>query len=265
MVSHIQSTISKIKHGQLTVGSWMQIGHPCIGKVLARCGFDWIAVDLEHGTYSQKDLPAIFDLIAANDCLALARLSENSEVAAKLALDAGAGGIIVPMVNNKEDAVAAVRAAKYPPEGKRGIGFSSTSNFGKDFASYFNNWNQEAVVIAQVEHIDSVNNLETIVNVEGIDGIIVGPYDLSGSMGITGEFESPEFTKIMGRIAEKVRSSGKLLGVHVVSPDTCEVIDKTKVGYNFIAYSIDAVVLWSHFSEAVTKIKTCVQQSREKI
>ena len=255
MISKIEQTISKIKSGRLTIGGWVQIVEPCIGKILSACGFDWVAVDLEHGTYNHKYLPAAFEAIHANDCLALARLADNSEVAAKLALDAGADGIIVPMINSKEDALRAVAAAKYPPEGTRGVGFSNASNFGKDFSSYFKSWNKRVVLIVQIEHIDGVKHLHDILTVDGVDGLLVGPYDLTGSMNITGNFDHPEFVKVMDKIKQTAQSTNKLLGVHIVPPDTAKAINKIKEGYNLIAYSIDTVVLWSHFSEAIREIK----------
>ena len=255
MTRNIEKTISKIKNGILTIGSWIQIADTSIAKIMSSCEFDWIVVDLEHGKYSSKELPSIFDIIRANNCLSFARLAGNSDILVKEALDAGAGGIIVPMVNNSEDARNAVAAAKYPPEGIRGIGFSNASNYGKDFERYFDSWNRNVVVIVQIEHIDGVNNLQEILVVEGVDGFIVGPYDLSGSMNITGDFGQPSFIKTMGKITETGRSSNKLMGIHVVMPDTKATLDKIKEGYNFIAYSIDSVVLWYSFTEALKKLE----------
>jgi len=255
MARNINKTISKIKNGKLTIGGWIQIADPTIAKIMSSCDFDWMVVDLEHGRYSSEDLPSIFDIIRANNCLPLARLADNSTVLAKEVLDAGAGRIIVPMVNNSEDARNAVAAAKYPPKGIRGIGFANASNYGKDFASYFDSWNRNVVVIVQIEHIDGINNLQEILGVDGIDGFIVGPYDLTGSMGIIGDFKHPDFIKAIEEITETGRSSKKSMGIHVVMPDTKPMLDRIKDGYNFIAYSIDAVVLWSHFVEALKAIK----------
>lgn len=255
MCSKLNETISKIKNGKLTIGGWLQIVDSSIAKIMSSCDFDWIALDLEHGKYNWKDLSSIFDIITANDCLPLARLADNDDVLIKLTLDAGANGVIVPMINSVKDAANAVAATKYPPKGVRGIGFSNASTYGKNFDDYFSNWNKRSIVIVQIEHIEGVNNLEEILAVDGVDGLIVGPYDLSGSMDLTGKFEQPNFKAAIKKITKIGLSSKKLLGIHIVQPDTEAVISKVQDGYNFIAYSLDSVVLWTHFCEAIERIR----------
>lgn len=250
----ISNTIHKIKNNILTYGSWIQIADPAIAKIMASTGFDWLTVDLEHGKYSRKDLPAIFDIVRSYDCLPLARISENSTTFIKEILDAGAGGIIVPMINTAKDAEKAVAAVKYPPKGIRGIGFSNASCYGNDFNSYFEAWNDSSIVIVQIEHIEAANNLNEILKVNGVDGFIVGPYDLSGSMGLIGKFDTPLFLETLNKIRKAGLDSGKTMGMHIVKPDIKETFNKVKAGYNFIAYSIDTVVLWSHFIDVLTQL-----------
>ena len=246
----------KMLDNSVSIGGWLQIPEPRIAKVMASCGFDWLAVDLEHGSFSTDTLPTIFDLIRAEDCLPLARVAANEAARIAQALDSGAGGVIVPMVNSVEDAEKAVAASLYPPKGRRGIGFSNASCYGKAFPNYFQEWNDSAVVVVQVEHIDAVGCMAELLAVEGVDGFVVGPYDLSGSMGITGEFENPKFGAVMEKIVDVGKKSGKVMGVHVVQPDLAQVRERVREGFTFIAYSIDSVVLWSHFSEAVASIRS---------
>ena len=163
---------NKLKNNKLTIGSWITIGHPSIPEILSNAGFDWLTIDMEHNSIDKSMMQNLISVIQSKDVAALVRVSKNEEVAIKHALDAGADGIIVPMVKNKNDAIKAIEYAKYPPLGKRGVGLSRAQNYGYNFEDY-KKWQAEnLVIIAQIEHIDGVNNLSEIIGVEGIDAII---------------------------------------------------------------------------------------------
>ena len=173
----------------------------------------------------------------------LARLSANDPVQIKRVMDAGAHGVIVPMVNTPAAAEAAVEAVRYPPMGKRGVGLARAQGYGSSFDRYREWVNGESVVIVQVEHIEAVNNLEAILSVEGVDGFIVGPYDLSGSLGIPGQFDHPSMKGAMKRIRTVGLSSGKVFGIHVIEPNVEELRQRLDEGYSFVAYSLDIRML----------------------
>jgi len=158
-------------------------------------------------------------------------------------MDAGAHGIIVPMVNSKEDAEKAVSAVYYPPKGQRGVGLARAQGYGSDFEGYRAWLNDEAVVIVQVEHIESVDNLKAILSVEGVDGFIVGPYDLSASMGRPGQFDHPDMTVVMKEIHAVSKSLNKSGGLHIIEPDKIRLRQCIEEGYNFLAYSLDIRML----------------------
>ena len=184
----------------ISIGSWIQVGHPAIAEIMASAGFDWLAVDLEHSTISLRVAEDLIRVIDLKGVVPLVRLASNNPEQIKRVMDAGAHGIIVPMVNARDEAEAAVAAVKYPPEGRRSIGLARAQGYGPRFQQYFEWQRENSLVIVQIEHIDAVDNLESILSVAGVDGYIVGPYDLSGSLGIPGEFEAPKYLQALERM-----------------------------------------------------------------
>lgn len=229
----------KLKSNKLTLGTWITIGHPSIVEILATAGFEWMVVDLEHSPISIETAQTLFTCIQANNMAALARVSKNEEVVIKRVMDAGADGVIVPMIKNKEEAERAVSYVKYPPVGKRGVGLSRAQKYGIGFQEYVEWVNNEAVVIAQIEHIQAVENLEAILSVDGIDSIIVGPYDLSASMGYPGQYHRDDVKDALQRVVEVTRQMNKPLGFHVIESDPREVEKRIQQGYTLLAYSLD--------------------------
>jgi 2-dehydro-3-deoxyglucarate aldolase len=238
--SKILEIRTKFQSGNASIGSWMQIPSSSIAEIMGDAGYDWIAVDLEHGSMSTSQLPDLFRAIELGGTLPIARLAHGHLKDAKEALDAGAGGIIIPMVETAEQLQSIIQYACWPPEGIRGVGFSRANLFGK----YFSEYSEEArktLIIAQIEHINAVNNLEKIVKVSGLDAIIIGPYDLSASMNITGEFDNPIFSEAFNKILEVCNRFKKAAGVHIVQPNAAELEKRINEGFQFIAYSIDSV------------------------
>ncbi len=224
---------------ELTLGSWITIGHPNVAEILARAGFDWLVIDIEHNPIDFSMVQVLVTTIQSKGVAAIVRVSKNEEVPIKLVLDAGADGIIVPMVCSEADAVRAVQYAKYPPIGKRGVGLARAQQYGAGFETYKEWVAEELVVIAQIEHIDAINNLEAIISTPGIDGTIIGPYDLSGSLGMPGAFENPEVKAALERFVEVCKSHDVTMGYHVVNSDPLAVKRKMDEGYKFLAYGTD--------------------------
>lgn len=229
----------KIKRNELTLGSWITIGHPNVAEILANAGFDWLVIDIEHNPIDPAMIQTLLLTIQSKGVKAFVRVSKNEEVVIKQVLDAGADGIIVPMVCSKDDARQAVNYAKYPPIGKRGVGLARAQQYGKQFEEYKQWVNDGLVVIAQIEHIDGINNLEDIISVPGIDGTIIGPYDLSGSMGMPGEFEKPIVKEALAKFIKICKKHNFPMGFHVVNADPAKIQEKIDEGYRFIAYGTD--------------------------
>lgn len=218
--------------------------------MLATGPFDWLCIDLEHTTISIAQAGKIIRIADLAGCPVLVRLSAHDPAQIKRVLDAGATGIIAPMVNTPAEAAAVVSAATYPPRGTRGVGLARAQNYGVGFREYLERMNRDLVCIMQVEHIDGVNNLEEILAVEGVDGFFIGPYDLSASLGHPGEFDHPDVVAAMERVAEVVERPEVLAGVHVVEPEPERLERMITAGYRFVAYASD-MLFFSHHMKAV--------------
>ncbi len=232
-----------ISDKKMRFGSWIQIPDVFTAEMMARSGFDWLAIDLEHGMI---DLETAFQLIQVIDCsgvIPLVRLNENDESTIRRVMDAGAAGIIAPMVNTVEDARKAVNAVKYPPIGKRSFGLGRAHDFGLGFDEYVGTINDHSIVVVQIEHIVALKNLDKILQVPGIDAIIIGPYDLSGSLGVPGQFDHPLFRDALHTIIERVRKSPVALGMHIVHPTEAELRERQSAGFTFIGLGMDTIFL----------------------
>ena len=236
----------KIINRDITIGSWITIGNNAIAEILANADFDWLVVDLEHTTISLDQAGELIRTIELTGVSSLVRLTSNDENQIKRIMDAGAQGIVVPMVKNADDAMRAIAATRYPPLGNRGVGLARAQQYGSSFKEYLawqSDMNSGPIVIVQIEHIDAVDNLKKILTVDGVDAFIIGPYDLSCSMGIPGEFENPKFIQIMERIIKISSELNAVSGLHVVEPDREKLNEAIEAGHKFIAYSVDIRML----------------------
>jgi 2-dehydro-3-deoxyglucarate aldolase len=236
----INSIRQSLVNNKLSIGSWMQIPHASVAEIMGQAGYDWVAVDMEHGAISVHQLPDLFRALELGDTLPLVRLAHGHPKDCKQALDAGAGGVIVPMVETSTQLMAVRDACRWPPAGTRGVGFSRANLFGKHFEAYREEA-QAPLLVAMIEHIRAVDCLEQIIEVDGLDAILIGPYDLSASMGLTAQFDEPAFIAVMECISTLCHQANIPCGMHVVMPDIEVLKKKVNEGYRFIAYSIDAV------------------------
>jgi len=222
----------------------MQIPNSSVAEIIGKAGYDWVAVDLEHGHFSNENLPDIFRGIELGGTIPFARVAQCSQQNIKEALDAGAQGIILPMIESKAQLEDGISWSYYPPKGTRGVGYSRANQFGENFDEYVKKYSSKVLIVAQIEHINAVANLDDILSVRDLDAIMVGPYDLSGSMGITAQFEHPDFIRTLDDIFQKALHYAIPMGLHIVQPDKELLEEKIKQGYQFIAYGIDAVFLY---------------------
>lgn len=244
---------SMMSAGKATVGTWLQLPSPDVAELLAAAGYDWVAADMEHGSFGPDRLPDIFRGIECGGALPFARLPEAEKVWIKMALEAGAQGLIFPMIESLAQLERAIDLATYPGQDSwrserameyRGVGYCRANVFGKEFSAYRESIAPEIFLAAQIEHIRGVENLKAILSHPRLDAIMVGPYDLSGSMGLTGDFEAPAFKAAMRDIAAACREMGKPMGLHIVRPDPEALRREIANGAKFIAYGIDSVFLW---------------------
>lgn len=230
---------ARLRAGEVCVGSWLTMGSTAVAEILVCAGYEWVVVDLEHSALSMAQAGELIRTIDLCGGSPLVRLTSNDENQIKRVLDAGAHGIVVPMVNSAAEAARAVASTRYAPGGTRGVGLARAQGYGARFPEYLA-WQAEgAIVIPQIEHRMAVEALDDILGIEGIDAFIVGPYDLSCSLGIAGQFEHPKYLASMARILEAGRRLGVPAGVHIVEPDTEKLEYAVRDGYTFIAYSVD--------------------------
>jgi 2-dehydro-3-deoxyglucarate aldolase len=245
----------KLKDNVLSIGSWLQFNSPDVAEVMAKAGFEWLAVDMEHGPIDVADLPDLFRAIENGGALPLVRLSENSPHLINRVLDAGARGIIVPMIRTADELKQVVKSAQYPPKGRRGIGYARANNYGRDFKTYFNHFNDDIVVVAQIEDIGAVNDIEEIFSITEIDSFLIGPYDLSGSINKTGCFDDPEVKAAIQRVLDAAKKRRITPGIHVIPPDVTEVRQRINEGFKFIAVSMDTYMLGTLASQLFQALK----------
>lgn len=249
----------KIAGNKLTVGSWLQLPDTFTAEIMAKAGFDWLAIDMEHGLIDLKDVFRLIQTVDLCGPAPLVRLNVNDASTIRRVMDAGAAGVIVPMVNSAEDAAKAVQAVKYPPQGGRSFGLGRAHRYGEYFDRYVKSSNSSSLLVIQIEHIDAVKELDRILKVKGIDAVIIGPYDLSGSMGIPGKFGNAKFRKAVKVIVKKVKKAGIPLGFHIVQPVEKEFRSKVREGFNFIAYGMDTIFL-SEGASSVNSFKKRIKQ-----
>ena len=239
-----------------TFGAWMQIGHPAPAEIFGRLGYDWICVDLEHGVFDLDSMAGVFRAIECSGAVPVARLPFADTIWIKRSLDAGARGLIVPMVSSADTAREAVRHAKYPPLGDRGFGYSRANLHGIDFESYIRDANDEIAVVMQVEHRNGIDAIDAILEVEGVDGAFIGPLDLSGSYGKAGQLDCPEMVDALERFRRSCRTHGKAAGMHLVHPAAGNSEAAIADGYTMIALGLDNVFLAAGARAALHQART---------
>ncbi|HMO34592.1 MAG TPA: aldolase/citrate lyase family protein [Gemmatales bacterium] len=233
--------VKRLLHaGKPTVGSWISLGNVLATRYLARAGFDWLTIDMEHGAIDWELASNLLGVIADAGCVPLVRVPCGSHDHIKRALDAGAYGIVVPMVMSRTEAESAVKAAKYPPTGNRSVGGGAHAlNFETTSSHYYEKANDEILVILQCEHINAVNRFDEIFSIAGIDAVFVGPNDLARSLySHTGE---PPAKATVEQTMQRILQAGKQLsvpvGLHTFNADQAKECSET--GWQFIAVNSD--------------------------
>jgi 4-hydroxy-2-oxoheptanedioate aldolase len=230
----------KLRTGQPSYGTWLSLGDLYATRVLARLGFDWLTLDIEHSAVDWSQAAAIFAVIADAGCVPLARVPEGSHHYIKRVLDAGAFGIVVPMVDTVEQAKIAIAAAKYPPVGNRSVGGGMHNmNFGVSAGDYYALANDEILVVLQTESPRGVENAEAIYSLPGVDAIFVGPNDLRFQMRQPdGTFPTAqEHEAMIQRVIEVGKKTGCPTGIHAMSPENA--LERARQGMQFLAIGSD--------------------------
>jgi 4-hydroxy-2-oxoheptanedioate aldolase len=243
-----------LREGKPALGTFMALGSTLGAEQLAQVGFDWLVIDQEHGAIDATLTQSLLQAVSTTETVPLVRVPWNSGDWIKRALDAGAYGLVVPMVNTRADAEAAVRATRYPPMGDRSIGGSRTRLYGGP--DYVERANDEILLMVQIEHKTAVENAREILSTPGIDGYFIGPGDLCASLGLpnTWDPDFPEYWAALEKVQRAAKEAGVPSGIHASPHRVTAMIEK---GYQFIAVGFDI----SFMTQAAT---TALQGARPK-
>jgi 4-hydroxy-2-oxoheptanedioate aldolase len=254
-----------LKVGRPSVGTWLSLGSITASRFLARAGFAWLTVDLEHSLVDWETATHMFAAIADAGCTPLARVPSNRHDHIKRVLDNGSHGIVVPMVNSREEALAAVAAAKYPPIGNRSVGGSVHAlNFAGTANEYYARANDEILIVLQCEHIRAVEDADAIFSVPGIDAIFVGPHDLAASMRSSDGRppSSEESSRVHQRILESCQKNKVPAGFHCGNAD--EALQRIEQGWQFVAVASELRMMLNGVTEVVSKLSGHGQKDMAK-
>jgi 2-keto-3-deoxy-L-rhamnonate aldolase RhmA len=242
----------RIRSGSPAIGTLVTVGSPSVVEALSMTGLDWLFIDLEHGSFSLETAEDLMRSVRG-DCYTLVRIPENTPVWIHKALDIGCDGLIVPMVCSEAEARRAVEHAKYPPAGVRSVGVARAHAYGLEFAQYVANANDQVSLIIQIEHITAVRGLAGILDVPGIDGVLIGPYDLSGSMNVLGQVNHPAVQEAMAAIRAACQAREIPFGVFVLDP--ASVPDALATGVGFLAVGTELSLMFSSVQSVLDLVR----------
>jgi 2-keto-3-deoxy-L-rhamnonate aldolase RhmA len=242
----------KEKFKKTMLGTLLSMSAPQVAEIIAMSGFDWVFIDMEHSALSLESVQNAIQIMEGK-ILTIVRVPANDEVWIKRVLDTGCDGIIVPMVNSADEARKVVQASKYPLEGRRSVGLARAHKYGASFKSYVDNANSDLVIMIQCEHKDAVANFDDILKVSGIDSVFIGPYDLSASMGLTGQVSHPDVLKAIEGVKEKCRKTGMPYGKYSANVD--DMVSEIKTGCTFLLTGVDSNMLQNSYTDLLLKLR----------
>jgi 2-keto-3-deoxy-L-rhamnonate aldolase RhmA len=234
----------KLRSRERLFAGWVSFAHPSITETLARAGFDFIAIDMEHSTISVEQAQRIIAACQGEGTLCFPRPVSHSNDWIKPLLESGADGLIIPMVNTPAEVETLLSLIKYPPKGNRSFGVSRAQGYGFDFDSYVREWNESSPFIIQVESIEAVNNIDKLLAFDDIDGVMVGPYDISGSLGVPGQLTHPKVIAASEKVIAACQNHGKSCGTQIPDVNQENVQQLFDLGYTYAILSSDLFVLW---------------------
>jgi 2-keto-3-deoxy-L-rhamnonate aldolase RhmA len=239
--------------GELLAGTMVTLSSPEVAELLTEVGFDWLFLDAEHSPLDPMQLQRVMQAVG-KDMPCLVRLPSSGDVPIKKALDSGAAGIIVPQINDAQAAEDVARLARYAPDGQRGVGVSRAHGYGLNFQEYVSTANDQVTVVIQAEHIEAVQHIDEIVAVPGIDAVLVGPYDLSASLGKLGQVDDPEVQAAIERVTDACLKAGVRLGIFGMTAGA--VRPYIDAGYTLIVAGIDTVLLGRAATQLLAELRT---------
>ena len=237
------NNLRKKTQKKYSLGCWLQIPSIENLEIILENKFDWFCIDYEHGFISHEKLGEMISLINKSNKIPIVRLSSTKPEEALNIIEAGALGLIIPRVKSSNEVKKIINICNYPPSGSRGIGFSRANQFGKSLNDQIKKF--KPLIVPMIETKAAVENLDKILRLDGLDAVFIGPYDLSASIGRVAEFGHASYVSILSKICKSAEAASVPVGIHCVDPSKAELERYIANGYQFIAYSIDAVMLTS--------------------
>jgi len=254
-----QSDLKKrISSGENLVGGWLSLASELFVEFYAQAGIDYLVIDCEHAIIEGSVLQRIVRESQSNALPILVRVAELNAAYIKMVLDYGVDGLIIPNVKDLAHLEEAYRMMSYPPHGTRGVGINRGQDYGSSFNDYMNNKVLNLVLIGQIENKEAIKNLEEICSMKFLDSLIIGPYDLSTSLGIPGDFDNKLFSEAMNEFEQVCRMFKMPMGFHVISSNPLDSIHKYKLGYSNIIYSIDFKIFHDTLQSAIKTIRSSI-------
>lgn len=247
-----------LKGGGAAFGTWVTIGNPEVAEILANVGFDWLVFDTEHAPLSLETVEWMMQATSGTRAVPLVRVAANDMAMVKRALDIGAYGVVVPLVNNREDAEKAVSYVRYPPKGVRGAGPRRCSTYGMRSKEYFDWASKEILTIVQIETAEAVANIGEILSVEGVDVFFIGPTDLTMSLGIPGRQNHPKFLRAIEKVLEAGSKSEVYPGTMAYSLEEARIA--LNRGFKFISLTTD----FKHLVKGAKDMLDAVSETKSK-
>lgn len=233
-----------LRNREQLFAAWVSYAHPSITETFAKAGFDFIAIDMEHSTISLTEGQRIIAACQAEGVPCLPRPVSHSNDYLKPLLESGADGMLIQMVNTADEVKRLINDLKYPPIGKRSYGVSRAQGYGFDFEEYITSWNETSTFMIQVESIEAVNNIEELLAFDEIDAVMVGPYDISGSLGVPGQLNHPKVLEASKKVIDACEKYGKSCGTQLNDPNPENIQALFDLGYTYAILGSDLFVLW---------------------
>lgn len=247
----------KLNRGEVAIGTFVALGHPDVTERLSVMGFDWLLLDGEHGPLGLETMQMMMQAMRGDTCVPIIRVEWNDPVIIKRALDLGAGGVLIPWVNNKKEAIDAVQACKYPPKGIRGCGPRRAALIHDN---YIMTANDNTLVIVQIETVESVKNIDEILAVEGVDVVYIGPTDLCMSMyGVPAKWGDTQYMAAFDTVVKAAKNAGKPAGIYATSQNIEWAIEK---GFTFPSVDQADVFLAAGAAAALKKTKDAIAKMK---
>jgi 2-keto-3-deoxy-L-rhamnonate aldolase RhmA len=249
----------RIQAGETLIGSLVTLPSPEVADIMATVGFDYLWVETEHSSMGFVHAQHLIQAVGGR-CPCLVRIPDKQEVWVKKALDIGCDGIVVPQIRSAAEARQIVEWSLYPPEGRRSVGVSRAHGYGMAFRHTIDTANDELVIVVQAEHADAVREIASIVEVPGITAVLIGPFDLSASLGVVGEPDHPRVVEAIEAVRQHCQVAGMPLGIFASDTDMAKKY--IGQGIRLIALSMDAVFLWQAAQAAVADVHTALSKDR---